>query len=1523
MNKYIFVLPILFLIQITVLVAQVTVKTTKVFPTYEVGETANFQITSTTSGQATYQFVYDDYKNAGSEIPINITAGQTQTVSYTLYSPGAITCKVKMNGATSRGFAMFAPDKITPARAEPADFDAFWTGQKQLLAQVPIAPILTYSKESAASTTYKFSLGNIDNRRVHGWISIPKGNGSYPALLHMPSFGTGIVYPNDFMADQLGTISVSITIHNAEPDQTDPSAYVPNDPANKNTNYYRYAVLAGVRVIDYLQTRGDFNGTEVAVYGESQGGGLSTMIAGIDNRVDVLATGIDALCEHNGWLDGKASSFPYYLQVASYTNNQNTVNATSEAAKYYDAIYFQKRFKGQSYCSISHLDEICPPATVISKINQSSRHTLNIHALELGHNTPSFYYKAVPDFVRANFPTTITPSNNPYASTSKGYRFTLQNNQTATAGIAKYISGAYTIDGQPSNNFSAKWEKISGSGTVTFSSTSALNPSVTFSADDKYIVKVTITDLTRQSDKLIAEYIDYIEFVVGAGGPGGTGGPGGNGGTLCGSSGQQPWEQWIKTVQVGGVTNNSNKEGYVNFSNVQILVPAGSTQTISVTPGYSWLQYNESWRIWADWNQDNDFNDVGELLHETTANTTIQKVFVVPTTAANKQIKLRISMKNGAFPDPCETFVSGEVEDYLLTVTAGSANTCAITATNTQPTCNQNNTPTVASDDTWSFQINVANPGSQNSAYSVSYNGLTAQGVYGTPLSINGIAFANINVTLSITDATNTTCSITKVINAPAPCNTTVSCAITANASNKLCNQNGTPSNANDDIWSVTLNTTSTLGAGSYTVEYNGLSASGAYGTPLLINNLPMNGNNVFFLIEDNQNNSCSTTLDIAPPASCVSSSTNCSISYTPISVTCQQNGTPSNASDDTWILQFKVTNSNTSLSNYFYSVNGQVRQVLYGQDISVSFPMNGNNISLTLADATESTCKETISVSPPQPCYIVPQCQINYSLVSKTCNQNGTATNSSDDTWSLVFQCTNQNTSLSNYQYTVQGATSRAIYTQNVTLSFPMNGATQTINLADVNNPTCTQSIQVTPPAPCVQVCNLAYTEISKVCNQNGTPATASDDTWTLVFRVSNANAPQNGYKYSIGGITYNGSYGQNITRTQAMNNNTLGISITANNAPSCTQVVTVNPPPPCVLNCGINYTEVNKICQQNGTPNISSDDTWLVTLKTTNNNTNLTTFNYTQNGQTLQGTYGNNFTIVRPMNGQTLSISLSDSTNPTTCTRNITVTPPAACATTDPSVYCSVVANAPWEEWIGGLNVNGSWVKYSGKEGYANFTSTLITIPAGTVNLNVLNTYSYLTVPVYTKAWIDVNKNGVFEGSELVLDKTTPAPAAAVGATSNTLGSFNAPSNWFAGSTRMRIIMSTSAISGPCAAVPKGEAEDYNITMAPIAQLQSSDPTVVSAVQSGSKDGILHLFPNPVEHILNIDVAEFHGQNAQIQVVGPDQRIYHSQEYPNVQNDYLEVLVTDYPNGVYFIKITTSQRRPMVAKFVVQNKN
>jgi hypothetical protein len=146
----------------------------------------------------------------------------------------------------------------------------------------------------------------------------------------------------------------------------------------------------------------------------------------------------------------------------------------------------------------------------------------------------------------------------------------------------------------------------------------------------------------------------------------------------------------------------------------------------------------------------------------------------------------------------------------------------------------------------------------------------------------------------------------------------------------------------------------------------------------------------------------------------------------------------------------------------------------------------------------------------------------------------------------------------------------------------------------------------------------------------------------------------------------------------------------------------------------------------------------------------------------------------------------------------------------------YCTSNATDGVDEWIASLSV-GAFTHTSGNDqGYGNHTG-IGSIPLYTGHsypINLTIGFGGQAYNQYSRIWIDLNQNGIFEANELLYDQGTASTAAVN-------GTIAIPPTAMLGSTRMRVVMAyqgqgQATLPGVCGSFQWGEVEDYcvNIT-------------------------------------------------------------------------------------------------------------
>ncbi len=142
----------------------------------------------------------------------------------------------------------------------------------------------------------------------------------------------------------------------------------------------------------------------------------------------------------------------------------------------------------------------------------------------------------------------------------------------------------------------------------------------------------------------------------------------------CNSNGNSTDDEYISNVTLNGVSNNSGvgttSTGYSDFTGVSIDLDIENTYSISISPFWTGGAFDEGYAVWIDFNQDGDFEDVGELVFSQapSQNNPVSGNITIPTDALFGSTRMRVSMKYNAIPTSCESFDYGEVEDYTVNI---------------------------------------------------------------------------------------------------------------------------------------------------------------------------------------------------------------------------------------------------------------------------------------------------------------------------------------------------------------------------------------------------------------------------------------------------------------------------------------------------------------------------------------------------------------------------------------------------------------------------------------------------------------------------------------------------------------------------------------------------------------------------------------------------------------------------------------------------------------------------------------
>ena len=231
----------------------------------------------------------------------------------------------------------------------------------------------------------------------------------------------------------------------------------------------------------------------------------------------------------------------------------------------------------------------------------------------------------------------------------------------------------------------------------------------------------------------------------------------------CDSASTNISDEFIGRVELNTIDNTSGGAFYSDFTSISTNLNEGQNYTVTVTPTWTGTIYPEAYAVWIDYNDNQDFDDAGELVWSVAANTNTPNSgsFTVPNGTSLNSVRMRVSMKYNGIPTSCETFTYGEVEDYTINLgTGGGGDTQA-------PTIPASLTASNATDTTMDISWNASSDNVGVTGYEVFVDGGSIGTVVGTAATITGLT-ANTSYAFNVSafDAAGNSSGLSNTANA-------------------------------------------------------------------------------------------------------------------------------------------------------------------------------------------------------------------------------------------------------------------------------------------------------------------------------------------------------------------------------------------------------------------------------------------------------------------------------------------------------------------------------------------------------------------------------------------------------------------------------------------------------------------------------------------------------------------------------------------------------------------------------------
>ncbi len=308
--------------------------------------------------------------------------GKTTLTLHGADVPGfmTFTANVRIDGEQYTNYInlAFDPLRIQPTTTLPEDFMSWWQAELKKAEQVPLMPVFKHEPgmSNGKADVYMVHFQNHKaGSYIYGMLTVPKTPGKHAAVVEYPGAGIHKFQSGNMAWADSDIVCLQIGIHGIPLDM---EAEVYQNLTNggmanyaylglehRDNYYYRRVFLGAAKAVDFLKSLDYVDSTRIGVYGGSQGGLLSLVVAALKPEVRCVSAAYPAMCETAGSRYERAEGWPRLFVWRKGTDTPQI----RDVVRYFDAVNFA-RFVTQDIQFIQgYNDHVCMPTTTFSAYN--------------------------------------------------------------------------------------------------------------------------------------------------------------------------------------------------------------------------------------------------------------------------------------------------------------------------------------------------------------------------------------------------------------------------------------------------------------------------------------------------------------------------------------------------------------------------------------------------------------------------------------------------------------------------------------------------------------------------------------------------------------------------------------------------------------------------------------------------------------------------------------------------------------------------------------------------------------------------------------------------------------------------------------------------------------------------------------------------------------------------------------------------------------------------------------------------
>ena len=282
------------------------------------------------------------------------------------------------------------PEDIRSPLRKPDNFESFWEQNLEEVSKLDMAPEIRQLEGKPGSKTdlFEVSLKSLDGLTIKGWLEVPKKKGVYSTLFRVPGY-TETLEPL-YMFDDMIVFSLNVRDHgNSDNSGIREYEMWVRGLENQHDYFYKNIYLDCFVGLNYLALREDVDMDRIAIWGGSQGGGLSLVTAAFDKRISLCIADIPFLTDWERYFE-----ISHWYELDEWMSQHPDVSwgEILDVFSYFDTKNMAHMITCPVWMGIGLQDDICPPATSFATynlLNSPKRYNIYPHQF---HSQPQRHY---------------------------------------------------------------------------------------------------------------------------------------------------------------------------------------------------------------------------------------------------------------------------------------------------------------------------------------------------------------------------------------------------------------------------------------------------------------------------------------------------------------------------------------------------------------------------------------------------------------------------------------------------------------------------------------------------------------------------------------------------------------------------------------------------------------------------------------------------------------------------------------------------------------------------------------------------------------------------------------------------------------------------------------------------------------------------------------------------------------------------------------------------------------------------